>query len=46
MMQEIFLLTSIILELAAIALIIEQWQRRQVEQPSTVAIPVKIRDDI
>lgn len=42
MMQEIFLLTSIILELAAI----DQWQRRQSEQPSTVAIPVKVRDDI
>lgn len=46
MMQEIFLLTSIILELAAIALVIDQWQRRQSEQPSTVAIPVKVRDDI
>lgn len=46
MMQEIFLLTSIILELAAIALVLDQWQRRQVEQSSTVAIPVKVRDDV
>ncbi|HEY9617315.1 MAG TPA: hypothetical protein V6C64_10765 [Microcoleaceae cyanobacterium] len=46
MMQEIFLLTTIILELGVIALIIDQWQRRQAEQPSTIAIPVKVRDDI